>query len=166
MQLILIRHGRAGVPAEFAQGGMNDDLRPLTIEGLKRMRHNVQGLANILPGVDVLATSPLIRAVETAQVVGKKFKVKPLQLASLSPGGKRDKIISFIAQKPMADTVVLVGHEPGLSALAVWLIGGSDKILLGLKKGGACCVQLKEKVTAGSGRLCWMVTPRQLRAMR
>src|SRR5207244_1805374 len=47
MDLIVIRHGRAGSPAEFASSGMGDDLRPLTVEGRKRMRRNAEGLRSI-----------------------------------------------------------------------------------------------------------------------
>jgi phosphohistidine phosphatase len=166
MNLILIRHGRAGNPAEFARGGMSDDLRPLTVEGRKRMRQNIDGLARLLPRIDTLATSPLVRAVETAQIVAKAFKVSPVEVAALSPGGKRDKLVAWLIQQPAAVTVAMVGHEPVLSNLAVALIGGSGGINLSLKKGGACCVQFKTKATLGSGELLWLLTPRQLRLMR
>ncbi len=166
MQLILIRHGRAGVPSEFARSGMSDDMRPLTVEGRKRMRNNVAGLVRFIPQIHVLATSPLVRAVETAQVVAKTFKVSAVEVAALAPQGKSDKLVTWIAQQPIGDTVALVGHEPILTGLASWLVGGSSKVKFSLKKGGACCILLNEKVAAGAGRLSWLLTPRQMRLMK
>src|SRR3954471_16837400 len=73
MLVLIIRHGRAGDPAEFARSGMGDDLRPLTVEGRKRMRRNAEGLKAIVGKIDVIVTSPLVRTVETAQIVAKAF---------------------------------------------------------------------------------------------
>jgi phosphohistidine phosphatase len=167
MDLVIIRHGRAGSPAEFAKGGMSDDLRPLTVEGRKRMRNNAEGLKALIKSLDAIGNSPLVRAVETAQIVAKAFgKVKMDELPDLAPGGKRERVLKWIAQHPITATVAIVGHEPSLSALATWLVSNGNEPFFELKKGGACCVRFEHKIAPGAGELEWLSTPRQLRCLR
>jgi phosphohistidine phosphatase len=164
MNVVLIRHGRAGSPAEFARSGMGDDLRPLTVEGRKRMRRNAEGLKAIVGKLDVIVTSPLVRTVETAQIVAKAFgKVTMAELADLAPGGAREKIVRWMKDQRGDATVAIVGHEPSLSRLASWLVCGGDRQIFELKKGGACAVRLGGKIAEGAGELLWLMTPRQLR---
>jgi phosphohistidine phosphatase len=166
MDLVIVRHGRAGSPAEFAKSGMSDDLRPLTVEGRKRMRDNADGLKATIESLEAIANSPLVRAVETAQIVAKAFgKVKIEELPDLAPGGKRERVLKWIAQHPLSATIAVVGHEPSLSALTTWLVGGLDEPVFELKKGGACCVRFEDRIAAGTGKLEWLMTPRQLRRM-
>jgi phosphohistidine phosphatase len=167
MNLIVIRHGRAGSPAEFAKSGMGDDLRPLTVEGRRRMRNNAAGLKMILGQLDAIGNSPLVRAVETAQIVAKAFgKVVMKEIPELAPGGKRERVLHWLAQQSANATVAIVGHEPSLSNLVSWLVTGSDRnSFFELKKGGACALRL-EKLAAGAGELQWLMTPRQLRRFK
>src|SRR5438105_341158 len=85
MQLLVIRHGIAQDQQEFAKSGRVDALRPLTRPGKKKMRAGARGLKKVVPKVTVLASSPLTRAVQTARIVGAKYDIKPLTIASLSP---------------------------------------------------------------------------------
>ncbi len=167
MKLVVIRHGRAGSPAEFVQSGMTDDLRPLTIEGRRRIRHNAEGLKRLIKSIDVVATSPLVRSVETAQIIAKEFgKVAATEVTALSPGGNREKIVAWLKHQPLTTTVAIVGHEPSLGALITWLLSGHEEPFLELKKGGACCLTLIDRIAAGSARLDWLMTPWQLRRFR
>jgi phosphohistidine phosphatase len=173
MDLIVIRHGRAGTPAEFARNaGMSDDLRPLTIEGRRRMRRNAAGIKAIVGKLDAIATSPLVRAVETAHIVAKAFRdnvptEKVEEVPDLAPTGKRERVLRWLAKHPATATVAIVGHEPSLSALVSWLIAGvADRSSVELKKGGACALRLEKPAAAsvaGSAKLQWLMTPRQLR---
>jgi phosphohistidine phosphatase len=164
MNVILVRHGRAGSPVEFARSGMGDDLRPLTVEGRRRMRRNAEGLKAIVGKLDAIVTSPLVRAVETAQIVARAFgKVEMAELADLAPGGAREKVVRWLKEQPNGSTVAIVGHEPTLSGLASWLVCGGDSHIFELKKGGACAVHLADKPAEGAGELLWLMTPRQLR---
>jgi phosphohistidine phosphatase len=166
MNLIVVRHGRAGSSAKFAARGLSDDLRPLTAKGRKRMRRNAEGLAQLIGQLDALAASPLARAMETAQIIAKVFDIlPPEEVADLAPGGDRAKVVEWITRQPMTATVMIVGHEPSLSGLVAWLVCGADRPLLELKKGAACCVELS-RVDAGTGELRWLMTPRQLRRYR
>ena len=71
-QLLVIRHGIAGDADEFAATGRSDDERPLTEKGSREMKHVGAGLRALVKKIDLLTTSPLVRARETAvtHVVG------------------------------------------------------------------------------------------------
>jgi len=68
MDLLVIRHAIAGDRAEWAKTGRPDQERPITNEGRERMAVNAQALRRLVPELDLLATSPFVRAVETADV--------------------------------------------------------------------------------------------------
>jgi phosphohistidine phosphatase len=66
VKLLVVRHGPAGDGEAWKSEGRDDRLRPLTPDGKKDMRQAAAGLATIIPHVDVLVTSPLVRATQTA----------------------------------------------------------------------------------------------------
>src|SRR5258706_9177863 len=121
MRLILIRHGKAEDPAAFAKTGEDDTQRPLTREGCRLMRKAAKGLARISPKIDALATSPLRRAVQTAEIIHKANDQKPqfIELDLLAPGGSPAKLFAWIKSHDLdRSTVALVGHEPDLGRWA------------------------------------------------
>src|SRR5688500_1782101 len=73
MKLLIIRHARAEDADAFAQSGKHDDLRPLTADGIARMRVGAAGLRGIVEAIDVLASSPLVRARQTADIIAEEF---------------------------------------------------------------------------------------------
>ncbi|HYV98733.1 MAG TPA: phosphoglycerate mutase family protein, partial [Gemmatimonadaceae bacterium] len=73
MQLCLFRHGDAGDRAEFAKTGQPDDLRPLSEDGREEVMLAAQGLHELLGSCDLLATSPLTRARQTAEIIAGAF---------------------------------------------------------------------------------------------
>src|SRR5439155_7346675 len=74
VKLLVIRHGLAGEASEFARTGMDDDQRPLTDEGKKKMRAGARGLHEIVQQIDWLVSSPLVRAQQTAEIIGREFE--------------------------------------------------------------------------------------------
>lgn len=166
MKLLLVRHGRPADRAAFASTGHGDDLRPLSAEGRRVMRRVAKGLAALLPLVDVLATSPLARAVETAALIAKELEgVQPIELAALSPGGEESAILRWLARQPAQGTVVLVGHEPAIGRLASRLLAGRGQFVR-LKHGGACLLRFASKAQTRGATLTWLLTPRQFRRLR
>ena len=172
MRLLLIRHAIAEDRARFAKSGHADDLRPLTVEGRKKMRKIAEGIARLVPKLDLVATSTLVRAVETGQMVarayestGEKSKVKVVEAAELAPGGATGKLLAWVTRQKAVQTVALVGHEPELSTLAGVMLTGDERSLLVLRKGGACLIETDAGATGKGGKLCWLLTPRQLRNM-
>jgi phosphohistidine phosphatase len=85
MQLLIVRHGIAEERETWAP--RNDDLRPLTEAGKKKMKEAAKGLHALVPSLDVLASSPLTRAMQTATILAKEYeKNEPPKVDALMPG--------------------------------------------------------------------------------
>jgi phosphohistidine phosphatase len=166
VQLLVLRHAIAMDREEFAASGESDDRRPLTKAGAKRMRKGAKGLREIVDRVDVLATSPYARAVETAEIVSDELGIDPAEVsASLVPDVHFEEFEQWAQAHANSDVVAIVGHEPHLSGLVTWLMTGSGDSRIELKKGGACLIDFDSNIRRGSGRLVWLLTPRQLRGL-
>lgn len=115
MDLILWRHAEA----EEASGGMDDTARPLTPRGEKQAARMAAWLDRQLPeGLRVLA-SPARRTEQTANALGRKFKMR----AELLPGGSVEELLE-LAQWPRArGAVLIVGHQPVLGQVIAQLMG-------------------------------------------
>ena len=167
-KLILLRHAIAQERAAATARGVQDAQRPLTIRGREKMRSAAQGLHALLPQLDLLLTSPLRRAVQTAQLVTREYR-QPLVVKksdALIPGAELEALLEVLNEHPNVTSVMCVGHEPGLSRLASGLIIGRHKNLLNLKKGGACLLEFPRDFRAGDARLGWLLTPRMLRKLK
>lgn len=151
---------------EAASAGMPDADRPLTPEGERKFEQAARGLAAICDPPDVILTSPLRRAVETAVIAcgawsgqGRKLRVEEEPLLA---GGDPDDLCRALAERPSDSTALLVGHEPHIAWFLAWLIGGQDGGSFRFRKGGASLVE-SSPVGAGTGRLVWYLPPRLLR---
>jgi len=160
MKLLLLRHATA-VPADTAD--VADEDRPLTGRGRRRFKKAALGLAEIIEPPDLLLTSPLRRARETALIAGKAWKVTPTEEPALA-GGSPEAILAAVATHPGSAVVAVVGHEPDMSRLLSHVVGSAgDRVPF--KKGGAALVELEDGAS-GAGRLIWFLPPRLLRALR
>jgi len=161
MKLLLVRHAAAlprGTP------GVLDAERPLTPSGRAGFSVAARGLVRIVGRVDVLMTSPLTRARETAEIAAGAFMhVEPVVESALA-GDRVDAILAALASHPREATVALVGHEPMLATLLARMVGSPDAERFAFKKGGAALVDLPD-ARAGTGRLIWFLPPRVLRAL-
>jgi phosphohistidine phosphatase len=165
VRLLVVRHAAAEDKDEFASTGRSDDLRPLTTEGKRDMREAARGLRDVVPKIDVLATSPLVRAVETAEIVGEAYDRKHVIVDALRPESPYDDLARWARQHGEKDVVAIVGHEPHLSGLVCWLLAGAKTSFLDLKKGAACLLEIEDAPSAGSALLLWSMAPRHLRAI-
>ncbi len=164
MHLFLIRHAIAQDRSDFS--GQDDALRPLTAEGRAKMERVARGLRALVPDLEVLATSPLVRAVETAEIVagayeGMEYEVIP----ALTPDATPEAALVWLRSRRGRDTVAAVGHEPSLSRLASWLLTGEARSLLALKKGGACALEFEGAPAAAAATLRWLLEPGHLRRL-
>jgi len=116
--------------------------------------------------LDVVLTSPLVRARQTADIVAAGFSPRPsiVPVDSLAPGGSFASIMADIEKHARKARVALVGHEPGLGELAARLIGSRHPIEF--KKGAVCRIDLDEIPPSGPGHLRWMLTPKILRRLK
>lgn len=165
MRLVIIRHGPAGNREEWEAEGRDDRLRPLTPDGKKEMRGAAAGLAQLVSAIDVLATSPFVRAAESAEIVGSIYRTKIVTIDCLAPDHKPDEAVSWLRNQRATQTVGLVGHEPHLSTLAGYLLTGKPASFLDLKKGGACLLDLKDPPAPGGGTLEWLLGRRELKRL-
>ena len=166
MQLLIVRHSTAEDRAEFAKMGTSDDLRPLTVEGKDIMARSAAGLLEVVPKISEIATSPLVRARETGEILARAYQVKVGATTDvLSPDAPFEKFIEWIAERAKHDVVAIVGHEPHLSGLTTWLMCGTKESRIELKKGGACLLTFRGVPKAGSATLEWLMHPKHFRAL-
>src|SRR5688572_30194325 len=124
MKLLLLRHGPAGDRKTWAAEGKSDALRPLTAKGRRKTERAAAGLVRALPSIDRVASSPLKRARQTAEIAAARYGLKPELVEELAQDSDVSRLVKKLASFPPFQTVALVGHEPGLSRLAAALTGG------------------------------------------
>lgn len=166
MKLLVVRHGAAMDKVEFARTGESDDLRPLTDEGKDEMKSVSKGLRAELEDLDTLATSPLVRARETADIIAEAYGIEPPVVErSLMPGTSFDEFEKWCSDLGEKKVIAIVGHDPHLSSLVTWLMTGRSDPRIRLKKGGACLLTFESEPRHDSGTLKWLLSARKLRRM-
>ena len=172
MNLLVIRHAIAEDKEAFAATGRSDDQRPLTKEGRSKMRRAADGLRQACPRVGVLASSPLVRARETADIVAPIFRIENVEIVeALRPGRPFEELTAWLRQRTVPNgededmTIAVVGHEPHLSGLVTWLMTSGTESRIELKKGGACLLRFERAPAPGEAILRWALTPSQLRGL-
>ncbi|MEX2208012.1 MAG: histidine phosphatase family protein [Myxococcota bacterium] len=166
MDLLVIRHDVAE-PRDPTGGAHADAQRALSDSGRKRVRRAARALARLVGKVDVLASSGLLRADETANAIAEEFGGLAVErVAALAPGAKPEAVADWLRGLAGSERVAIVGHEPGLSRLVCWLVSGLSNSWLELGKGGACLVEIPGRIAPGEARLAWLLRPGQLRRLR
>jgi phosphohistidine phosphatase len=166
MELLVIRHAVAEDRDQFAPTGKDDGLRPLTADGRRKFRRAARAIVALAPKVDLLATSPLVRAADTAALLAEAYGLDELtKEPALEPDARPAALLPWLQRCAQLERVAVVGHEPHLSSLVAWLLTRRTGQLIALKKGGACLVELGDAPRAGGGVLRWLLTQRQLRML-
>lgn len=165
MDVLLVRHAKAEEREIFALSGADDALRPLTRAGAKEMRKVAKALHRLLPQVDVFASSPLLRAVQTADILAARYGGKVMQLPQLAPGHDPAQVLTWLRSQGDNACVALVGHEPDLGMLASWLLAGGRRGFLPMKKAGACLLRFAGGIKDGKAELVWYLPPGLLREL-
>jgi phosphohistidine phosphatase len=158
--LYLVRHG---VAAERGEAWPDDSKRPLVQRGVVRLRQAAAALTRLDITFDVILTSPLTRARQTADLLAAGLGGRPPihSIDSLSPGGSYAAFLEDLARHARRSHIACVGHEPDLGQFAARLIGARAPIEL--KKGAICRIDVDALPLSGPGHLRWFVTPRMLR---
>jgi phosphohistidine phosphatase len=151
MKLYLLRHGKADWP----EGTKPDDERPLTEEGIEEMRGVGAALKRLKIGPDQILSSPLPRALRTAEIAGKALGVSAKERTELKPGFDRRKCDALMAAYP-GDDIMIVGHEPDFSRLIRSLTGGRVK----LPKAAIAAIEMGEE--APTARVLWLFPAKML----
>jgi phosphohistidine phosphatase len=166
MELLVVRHAIAVEPAEWAAGGKPDHERPLTGEGRRLMRRNARGIAAAAPWLHAIASSPYVRAIETAEILSREYrKLEVTTVPALASGGSREELLAWLEKRDDEERIALVGHEPDLGRLVAWLVSGRPDGAIEMKKGGACLARFVGHPSAGHGELHWFLPPSLLRRL-
>jgi phosphohistidine phosphatase len=160
--LYLIRHG---IAEERGDAWPDDRKRPLSADGVKKLRRSGRGLARFVTRLDIILTSPLVRARQTAEIVASGFETRPVivNLDALAPGGSAASILSALQTHTRRVSIALVGHQPDMGHLAARLIGARRGI--DFKKGAVCRIDVQTLPPVRPGALRWFVTPGILRSI-
>lgn len=155
MILYIVRHAWAGSPDDPRYP--DDALRPLTDKGRKRFRRVARRLAKRGMAPARVATSPLVRCRETAEILVKCTGKPPLTvLEQLAPGARLDELLPWTREHGAGD-VAWVGHAPDVGRLAAALIG-ADGECIDLAKGAVAAIEFDDEIAAGRGTLRWLAT--------
>jgi phosphohistidine phosphatase len=164
MQLLVIRHAIAQTREEFA--GDDDAVRPLTADGRRQMKRAAKGLRYVVADIDLLGSSPLLRAMQTAEIVADAYGGADITtVTALEPGSAPETFVTWLRKQREAEVVAVVGHEPHLGTLVTWLLTGLDEPRVPLKKGGACMLDFTALPRKGGATLRWALTPAVLRRL-
>ncbi len=166
MDLLVVRHAIAEDREAFAGTGKDDAERPLTPAGRRKFKRGARGLRVVVPAIDLLATSALVRAVETTEILQKAHRIgEAVRLRELEPDASPAALIPWLRKQVRHRVVAVVGHEPHLSSLVEYLLTGGHGGFIDLKKGGACLLALGDDPEPGHAVLRWLLTASQLRLL-
>jgi phosphohistidine phosphatase len=149
MQIYFLRHGEADWP----DWKKSDDERPLTEKGKKEMHEVGAFLANLSVKPNVVVTSPLPRASETAEIAARYIDAECVEEELLEPGFGRSELKKLLKERG-CDRVMLVGHEPDFSRTVCKLTGARIK----LAKAGIALVEVDPDLVCG--KLLWLFPPK------
>jgi phosphohistidine phosphatase len=162
MDLLVIRHGKA----EPRGPDGSDESRRLTDEGRKQLRRSVSGLRKLVPSLDALVSSPLVRAIETAEIVAETYEQRGFeQTPVLEPERDPRELAGWLVER-QEKLLAIVGHEPLLSHAATWFLSGLRTSFIELGKAGVLLLHFPDEIAAGRARLVFALTAKQLRELR
>lgn len=158
MDIYLVRHAVA--EDQDRSKWPNDGKRPLTKEGKRRFGSLLKRMNDLPDYVDILATSPLTRAKETADLLVEKAAWQPFVVwDELSPDVAPERLIEKLRNLRGISSVALVGHEPQMSALFSLLVSGSTSgVQMDFKKGAIARISFNPR-KGEHGKLLWLVAP-------
>ena len=155
MRIYVLRHGIA----EERRLGRPDAARKLTPEGKQKLSRVLERARQAVPPPDLVLSSPLVRAVETAAIAAEVlgYRGDIVETDALLPGSTPQTLWQEIQRRKDAESLLLSGHEPHLSASIAFLLGAPG-ILIDLKKGALVHLQVEPGGNPPRAVLQWMLT--------
>jgi phosphohistidine phosphatase len=159
LDLYIVRHAAAH-RRDFDRWP-DDSERPLTADGEEKFRPVARKMGEI-SGVDVVFSSPFVRAWQTAEILEREAGwPSPRPLPELEPERAPHKTLRALEEYDHPQSVALVGHRPHLHEFAAFLLTGEvGGIDLRIKKGGAVDLRFDDELVPGEAALRWLITPR------
>ena len=170
MDLFILRHGYAG---NRLSDPMKDTKRQLTVSGKKEVVEIAKSLKKLGVKFNVIFSSPLARAFQTAKIIAQEYKLieQIEQSEDLKPNGSKDLLSNKLSKLNIDSVILIVGHEPYLSSMINDIISKNDadrnynknnnNIIL--KKAGLSRIKITSTVPKLKGELRWLLTPRILK---
>ncbi len=157
MELYLFRHGIA----EDAAPGSPDSSRGLTAEGRQKAAAVVRRARRAGMAPTLIASSPYLRAVQTAEIAAKElgWREALVELPSLVPHGTPGAVWSDIRDLRREPAILLAGHQPLLADLAAWLLN-APALMIDMKKSALLRIDFASIGPAPRGVLRWMLVPK------
>jgi phosphohistidine phosphatase len=157
MKCYFLRHGLAVDAGEWS--GSDFD-RPLSGQGRERTTRSAKTIADLGLTVDVIVSSPLVRAKQTAVIVAERLKLQDRLIEDERLGGRfgLNYLAEILAEHHTADAILLVGHEPGVSRTVGEIVGGAD---IDFKPGSLACVNVPDPMKL-AGALLWLIPAKVL----
>lgn len=156
MKLYFLRHG---IAVARSLGG-DDESRPLTKAGRFRVNRIARAIAKLDLGIEGIVSSPVLRALQTAQIVAEAIELKDRTDVNplLTHGFDSHALHQLLMAREKATALLLVGHEPDFSRTICQLMGGGR---LRLKKAGLARVDIDPMRPEGA-ELVWLAPPKVL----
>jgi phosphohistidine phosphatase len=160
MLVYFVRHASAGDRKNDPQ---KDEKRPLDREGVEQCGHVGRALAVLETHVDVIISSPLKRATQTASLIANElaYESKIELVPALRPEATFAQFRDLLTKFANQEAIMVVGHNPNLSEFLGRLIGGGSRAGIDLKKGAVARVEVDHH----RGVLHWCLTPKVLRVL-
>lgn len=165
MELFIFRHGLS--PSLEEAGVKSDAERPLSEEGREKTRKCAQGMKALGVEVDLILSSPFLRAKETALIahdalgISRPVEFTPTLAVTLDV---EPSVKELIQRFETAKRIMIVGHEPHHTSLIARLTG--EELRVELKKAGLAKIELSEVTRDLRGCLHWLLPPKVLMAVR
>jgi phosphohistidine phosphatase len=164
-EIFILRHGIAAEHGTYRK----DSDRPLTEEGIEKTEKVAKAIKKMDLGLDLILSSPYVRARETAEIAAKELGLtKKLHFSdNLTVEGDPLELIHEIYKKYSdAKRIVLVGHEPYLSGFISALSAGASSSICELKKAGFAKLSIVGEFRYNRcAVLEWLLAPKQMIAM-
>ncbi len=164
MKLILFRHGLAMERDEAFKNKIDDSMRPLVEKGKERSKKMAKFLKEHDEDFQVLVSSPVLRAKQTAEILREIIPFgQYLESSELVPEAPPHAFAKWVQAKILrATSVVAVGHDPQLSVLASWLLAGENESFIDLKKSGVICLEVEsfDQLSPKCATLKWALAPK------
>ena len=160
VELWLLRHAHAGDPAEWRRP---DEDRPLSKKGEEQAERLGRHLAAAGHRPSLIVSSPKVRALRTAEIVGRLLKLDVIVDARLAGFFGCDQLAAILATNGNPARPLLVGHDPDFTELLRELTGSAGLVM---RKGALARVDLQSPVSEGLGVLRWLLPPDLLRESR
>lgn len=152
MELYFLRH--ADAEPSHPDG---DEARALTDAGIAALRAAAPIWQRLNLGPEIVLSSPLRRAVQTAELFSDAIGGPPPVVDDrLRPGASWSGVAEAIDKHGAPERMALVGHEPDFSSIVSELTGAAS---VRMRKGGIACVSFEAKPQPGGGEIAWLLDP-------